>query len=222
METDIIPRYTYFQIPMVAPVRALDLSFAKCRGCPRFSYCPAIAAEKEFVRANFKDICPEVATKLAEDAYAQGQSEVNPILVERECKKFLDVHFSRDCVYETEATHKIVEHLAKDYDVTKGKNYLLIRELLSTYLINFRLESDITDNTIVMTFTTRSGDVMRIPHSGLKNKLEFSKLMLEYIKQLEAFSKDTVQIKIEGDFSMRQMLDRIIDLDKVEPPKRLN
>ncbi len=214
------PTFSYFQLPDKHPLASLNLPFSKCKHCPRFTLCSAIFEEKEYLRNNFKELYPDVVKKLAEEAYASGLDEINSIKLEREYKNVINIVFNRNCVYEVEGTYNIIQNVSKDYDVTKGKNYLLLRELLVSYIYNIRFDADATDNTLFNEVQTERGTI-RVCHPGLKNKVEFSKLMLEYIKQLEAFSKDTVQIKIEGEFTMKQMLDKIIDLD-INNVKKIN
>lgn len=212
------PIFNYYRIPEEYKplVEQYNLSFARCKSCPRFNFCPAIRDEREWYVEHKDILYADVVERLVDEAYIQGYDQIPPHRYKAVLRKAILQEFDRECVLEHESVVSIIRNLKKSYSLDDGKTYLLIRELLVNFLLNFRLDNEFSDKGFILSVPTLSGGEMRVPHAGTKTKQDFSRLFLDYIRQLDEATKQSMSFKIEGEFTMKDMLDRIVDLDNLK------
>lgn len=212
------PYFNYYRIPTdIAPqVKKYNLSFARCKSCPRFNICPAIRDERGWHLQHKEILYADVIERMVDDSYLRGLETIPEQKYKSVLRRAILQEFDRGCVLEHESVVEILTNLKQSYDLTNGKIYLIVRELLVNFLLNFRLDNEFSDKGFIINIPSLTGEEVRVPHAGTKTKQEFSRLFLEYIKQLDDMTKQSMSFKLEGEITMKDMLDRIVNLDNIK------
>jgi len=212
------PKFTYFQMPKhLEPIlHRLNLDFSQEDKEDHFKKCKGVAEEREWMVKNTPEYFSLEWKEFCDDLLEHDISFVPDARYKDWQRKMILSQFKNmPCPIELEMTCEVLDNLKKAYDINSPKIFLLVRELLTQYLIGIRIDKEIMYRGMFQTYTNAQGNQLILPHSGMKSKFDFAKLFLEYIQVLDEITRDVTKFSIQGEMSIPMLMKKIIDSDKV-------
>ena len=146
-------------------------------------------------------------------------------------KKYIDKQndiLNKINLFEANELQIVLNSFGSKYSLDDARVFLVVKEFMRTYIINSRLQRQLTSHSLIDTIETENGSYQK-PAVLLQQKLAYSMLYIKTIAELDRMTKeDKVVAAIEGTESrvLQNILNRtsprqmkIIDLTPLEQPK---
>lgn len=204
-----------------------ELNYMQCIKCPIVTQCKYCKQKLKVLEDEAKDMAEDIYNEELEldnsmDNTLRAQYKRDQVYQDYMVHRAPEVLKNQNCVYEKKELRTVLlKFINTGYNLNDPRAHIIITELLNNILVVGRANKVFTKLGVILRKETPAGPVY-YSNPILKDKIQFSKLIVEATESLDRILKSDESEEIENDFTKlliksiekQQKLGNVIDEPK--------